>query len=489
MKPLYVAGASFWAVAPEVILAVGGMIVLLSASFLRPQARSVPTILSVLFLIAGGLAAVLAIASDAYPSAAFDGTIALDGFATFLKVTVALGALVTVLASQHYLDAEGGSPGEYLGLVLFAASGMMLMSSASDLIVIFIALETFSLAFYVLAAYRKRRLDSQEGALKYFLTGSFSSAFFLYGTALVFGFAGTTRLAGVANAVQGSSAPRGLLVAGLGLLIVGLGFKVGAVPFHMWAPDVYQGSPAPASGFMAAGAKVAGFAAMLRILMTAFDSAVSDWRPILTGLAVLTMLLGSIVAVAQTNVKRMLAYSSIAHSGFLLTGVAAANSRGISGSLFYLLAYTFSIIGAFAVVYAIGRPGEHRVTLDDYRGLGAREPFLAGAFALFLISLAGIPPTAGFWAKFEVFSAAVSAGQTPLVVLGVLASAVAAFFYLRVIVLMFLEESPEWDGTPAPSAAFSMGLAILVAGAVVVIVGVLPGLLLKLAADSLLLFR
>jgi NADH-quinone oxidoreductase subunit N len=255
----------------------------------------------------------------------------------------------------------------------------------------------------------------------------------------------------------------------------------------MWTPDAYQGSPAPVSGFMAAGSKIAGFAVLFRVMVATFPTIASDWRPVVAALAVLTMAFGGVVAIAQANVKRMLAYSSIAHSGFLLVGVASANPRGISGSLFYLATYAITILGAFAVVYAVGRPGEDRVNLDGYRGLWSTQPFLAGILALLLISLAGVPPTAGFWAKFEIFSAAWDAGQPLLVVIGVLASAIAAFFYLRVIVLMFLEEPREWVGRSPPTAP-GVGAALVAAAAVVVAFGVLPTPLIELARGSRLVF-
>lgn len=481
-----VPGVNLAAVAPEVVLSAGGLLLLLVGAGLR---RRRPRLLSgavLAILLAAALASLPALGRS---ELAFDGAVALDGFATFLKLVLLAGGAVAVLISHPFLDEEDLPATEYFGLVLLATAGMMLMVAAADLILVFLALETFSLSFYVLAAFRRRRLDSQEGALKYFLTGSFASAFFLYGVALVYGGTGTTRLAGVAQFLATSPADERLLAgAGLALLLVGLAFKVAAVPFHMWTPDVYQGSPAPAVGFMAAGSKVAGFAVLLRALVAAFPVLVSDWRPVLTGIAVATMVLGSVVAVAQTNVKRMLAYSAIAHSGFLLIGVLASNARGISGSLFYLGIYTFAILGSFAVVYAVGGKGEEKVSLADYRGLWSDRPFLAAVFALLLISLAGIPPTAGFWAKVEVFFAAAEAGQIPIVVVGVLTSAIAAFFYLRVIVLMFLEEPGVWAPRPAPTVP-PIGAALLVAAAVVVALGVLPTPLLEAARSATLVFR
>jgi NADH-quinone oxidoreductase subunit N len=481
---LIVPGVSLLAIGPEMVLGVGGLGVLIWAAGFRSRRPHLVAAASLFVLAAAAGAALLGVGRQFL---AFDDTVALDGFATFFKLVLVAVASVAVLASLHFLDAERAPAPEFYGLMILATAGMMLMASATDLILVFLALETFSLAFYVLAAYR-RRLDSQEGSLKYFLTGSFSSAFFLYGVALIYGGTGTTRLVAIAEALSlGAVLDQTLLASGVALVLVGLSFKVAAVPFHMWTPDAYQGSPAPVSGFMAAGSKIAGFAVLLRVMVATFPSMASDWRPVVAALAVLTMAFGGVVAIAQANVKRMLAYSSIAHSGFLLVGVASANPRGISGSLFYLATYAITILGAFAVVYAVGRPGEDRVNLDGYRGLWSTQPFLAGILALLLISLAGVPPTAGFWAKFEIFSAAWDAGQPLLVVIGVLASAIAAFFYLRVIVLMFLEEPREWVGRSPPTAP-GVGAALVAAAAVVVAFGVLPTPLIELARGSRLVF-
>jgi NADH-quinone oxidoreductase subunit N len=483
---LTIPGVSLAAIAPEVILSGGALLVLIVGAGLKRQRPHVLAAVSVVFLAGAAVAAALGGGEQRF---AFDSAIALDGFSTFFKIVLALIAIVAVLASSSFLDSERAPATEYFGLLMLGTAGMMLMTAASDLITIFLALETFSLALYVLAAFRRSRLDSQEGALKYFLTGSFSSAFFLFGVALIYGGIGSTRLSAISRRISaGDVLNEPLLMAGLALLIVGLAFKVAAVPFHMWTPDAYQGSPAPVSGFMAAGSKVAGFAALLRILMAAVPELVTAWRPVIAALAILTMIVGAVVAVVQTNVKRMLAYSSIAHSGFVLTGVAAANERALSGSLFYLAVYTFVILGSFAVVYAVGNPGEDRVELKHYRGLWSSRPFLAGALALLLISLAGVPPTAGFWAKFEVFAAAADAGLYPLVVIGVITSAIAAIFYLRVIVQMFLEEAPEWVGQPVGTLV-STGTALLICSAVVVILGVFPAPLLDFARSATLLTR
>ena len=385
----------------------------------------------------------------------FSGMIAADNFAVFSKVTLAIFGVLTVWLSREYLTREGIEESEFYSLAMFAVAGMMLMVAASDLIVMFIALETFSLALYVMVGFRRRSLASQESAMKYFLLGAFSSAFFLLGIALAYGAAGTTNFYSVVPgdpslfaSVNSSPENIGLLVVAAGFLMVGLGFKVAAVPFHMWTPDAYQGAPSPVTGFMAASSKLAGFAALVRVLDATLFGLRTDWRPLVIGISIATMVVGSVLAVVQEDVKRMLAYSSIAHAGFVLTAVVATSDRGVSGSLFYLATYGLTVLGGFAVVALISGREEKRVRLVDLKGLFFERPVLAGAFTLFMLSLAGVPLTSGFVAKLVVFGAAVEAGYTWLVVIGVLASAIAAFFYLRVLVVMYMQESDE----PAPTA-------------------------------------
>jgi NADH-quinone oxidoreductase subunit N len=481
-----VPGANLRAVAPEGILAAGGMVLLIAGAGFRKRR---PGFLAVATLIILALAGAAALLGAGRSEGAFDNRIALDGFATFFKVLLVAAAAVAVATAYAYLRQEEAPQPELFALVLFSTAGMMLMASAADLLVIFVALETFSLAFYVLSAYRRNRRDSQEASLKYFLTGSFASAFLLYGIALTYGALGTTRVLGLGALPAGAVPARGLLPVGLALVLVGLGFKASAVPFHMWTPDVYQGAPAPLVGFMAAGAKIAAFAAALRVLTTGFPMLQAQWRPAVVVVAVLTMVLGSVVAVVQSNVKRMLAYSAIAHSGYLLIGVAAGTPQGVPASVFYLAAYSFTILGAFAVVYAVGGPGEQRVTVEDYRGLGSRRPWLAVALALMLISLAGVPPTIGFWAKFEVFGAGVAAGLTPLVVVGVLTSAVAAFFYLRLVGVMFLDESEQWATDVRERTAPGLGAAVVVVSLAVAVVGLIPQPLIDLARHATFAIR
>jgi NADH-quinone oxidoreductase subunit N len=372
---------------------------------------------------------------------------------------------------------------------MFAVSGMLLFPAANDLLTMFVALEVLSLPLYLLCGMaRRRRLLSQEAALKYFLLGAFSSAFFLFGSALVYGFAGSLLLSDIDAALGARVGQEGLLLAGVGLIAVGLMFKVGAAPFHAWTPDVYQGAPTPVTGFMAACTKVAAFGAMARIFYVAFGGMRTDWQPMFWAIAILTMVVGVVIALTQTDVKRMLAYSSIAHAGFILTGLVAADSTGTAAVLFYLAAYGFATVGAFAVVTLVRDAGGEATHLAKWAGLGKRAPILAATFALFLLAFAGIPLTSGFVGKLVVFSAAIEAGALPLVIVGVVASAIAAFFYVRVIVLMFFSE-PASDGptVAVPSAWTTVGIALGVAATVAL--GILPGPLLELAQQASVFVR
>jgi NADH-quinone oxidoreductase subunit N len=349
---------------------------------------------------------------------------------------------------------------------------MTLIAVAADLIVVFLALEILSLALYVLTGL-STRLGSVEGAMKYFLLGAFSSAFFLFGVAMAYGATGTTRLADVATALAGRTDDLALALAATGLLVVGFAFKVSAVPFHMWTPDVYQGAPTAVTAFMSAGTKVAAFAALIRVLNVALQPMTIDWRPLVWGLAALSVVAGSVLAIAQTDIKRLLAYSGIATAGFVLTGLVAAGEVGIGAALYYLGAYALTILGAFGVVMLVSARGEQRTSLSSYAGLGRRSPVLAGLLTLFLISLTGIPPTAGFVAKVSVFRAATEAGAWPLALIGVVASVVAAYFYLRVIVLMYMHEP---DGDAETDETMVPRLVVAVPAVLVLVLGVFPGL-------------
>jgi NADH-quinone oxidoreductase subunit N len=373
--------------------------------------------------------------------------------------------------------------------MMFSIGGMLLFPASNDLVTMFVALEVLSLPLYLLCGLaRRRRLLSQEAALKYFMLGAFSSGFFLYGIALTYGFAGSMNLGDIAEAVTGRIGGQALLLAGIGLMAVGMLFKVGAAPFHAWTPDVYQGAPTPITAFMGSATKVSAFGALLRVFYVSFGGLGWDWRPVAWAVAILTMVIGSVFAVTQTDVKRMLAYSSVAHAGFILVGVIALNRAGLSGSLFYLAAYGLTTIGAFGILTLVRDPDGEATHLSRWAGLGRRSPLVAGVFALFLLALAGIPLTSGFTGKFAVFSAAVSGGATPLVVVGAIASAVAAFFYVRVIVLMFFAE-PLPDGPVVVVPGSATAAALAVAAAVTVVLGVFPQPVLDLANHAVPFLR
>ena len=410
---------------------------------------------------------------------AFRGMVVLDSYALFFNIVIGYAVGLVLLLSMDYIRREGQEAGEFYILILLSALGMMLMASAGDLIMVFLGLETMSLALYVLAGFFRTRIEAGEASMKYFLMGAFASGFFLYGIALIFGATGTTNLDRIANAVAAGAGRDPLLVIGFGLLLVGFGFKISSVPFHMWAPDAYEGAPTSIAALIATGSKAAAFAALLRVLLTAVRGAPLDWPLLLWGLAVISMTLGNVVALAQQNLKRMLAYSSIAHVGYMLVGVVAGGSLGNGSVLFYLLVYTFTTAGAFGVILLLERDGREAVQLGDYGGLAARHPLPALALAIFLLSLIGIPPTAGFVGKFYLFGAAVKSGYVWLAVIGVLNSAVAAYYYLRLIVFMYMRE-PEGPPTVlAPSLSGTLALVVALWG--VVQLGVVPGPLFDLA--------
>jgi NADH-quinone oxidoreductase subunit N len=416
--------------------------------------------------------------------------VVVDGFSVFFMVLVCATVVLGALLADGYLRREELEGPEYYVLMLLSASGGILMAEANDLIVVFLGLEILSIALYVLAGYYRRKAESQEAAIKYFVLGAFSSAFFLYGVALVYGATGSTNLGEISNLLRERPFTNGVLLAGFAFLLVGLGFKVAAVPFHMWTPDVYQGAPTPVTGFMAAGAKAAGFAALLRIFFSTFGPERLDWQPIVWAMAVATLLVGSVLAIVQTDIKRMLAYSSISHAGYVLVGLQAGTDRGVAGSLFYLLAYTFMVLGSFGIVTLVGRKGDERHSLDTYRGLAARRPVLALVFTVFLLAQAGVPLTSGFLAKFYVIGAAVDSHSYALAVIAMLAAVIAAFFYLRVIVVMYMggdtaaADAPPADPIRVPLAA---GAALAVTLAFTLVVGFLPSVVIEFARDATLL--
>ena len=485
MQPIAPPELVFQPILPEVILA-GAAILILLADAIRPlRNRAALAFMAMAGVVGAAVATVFLWNFDSEDTpTVLGGMVATDRFSVFFRLVVLASAAVAILLSAHYLQRTHDARGEYYALLLFASSGMTLLTAAADLIVVFLALEVLSLSLYVMVGISRRRMASQEASLKYFLLGAFSSAFFLYGIALAYGATGTTSLAGIADELSGRFEDLPLVLAAAGLLAVGFGFKVAAVPFHMWTPDVYQGAPTPVTAFMAAGTKVAGFAALIRVATVALGPLGWNIMPVLAGLAALTMVAGSILAIAQDDVKRMLAYSSIAHAGFVLVGVGALNQQGISGAMFYLLAYAAMIMGAFGVVILVSRIGEDRTTLRSYRGIGRTNPGLAAVLALFLLSLAGIPPTAGFIAKVLVFQAAVDAGLAWLVVLAVVASVIAAFFYIRVLVFMYMEEPEDREAVPAGAApAWALGVTAVAT----LLLGVFPSLVLGSIGDAAVL--
>jgi len=475
------------ALLPEVVLSVWAMLVLLVDVFQKgdkpgPSRSSIPQLTGVGVLLAAAANGWLA----TLPAGEVGGAIAIDGFRIFTNFVFLLAVLFFLLISDRYLEREHMRLGELYVLVLFATVGMMVFAGTTDLMLVFIGLELMSVPVYVLTGANRRDVRSAEGALKYFLLGAFSSAFFLFGVALVFGATGTTNLGEIALAVgvDGIGAGRMLLI-GVAMLAVGFGFKVAAVPFHMWTPDAYEGAPAPVTGFMAAAVKAAAFAAFLRVFLTAFPGLYDQWDAMAVWLAIATMVTANLIALVEGNVKRMLAYSSIAHAGYLLVALAAASALGAAAFLFYALVYTVMTMGAFAVVIAVGGPGESRLDLDAYSGLGWRRPLLGIVMTIFLLSLAGFPFTAGFIGKFFLLRAAVERGLVLLAVVLVMASLASYWYYLRVAWYMWFREAPE----PAPDQAtpeVSNGLrfALALAAATILVLGVFPGGLLTIVERS-----
>jgi NADH-quinone oxidoreductase subunit N len=480
------------AIAPALLLTAAGIVLLLSEAFLESGRRGYQGWLSAAFA-AAGLALSLALLGGAGgpPREAFGGAASADGFGYFISATVCLGLLLSSLSAAGNLRELGAERGEFYALAHFAGAGMILLGQAADLLVAFVALEVMSVATYALAAYLRRGGRPAEAAFKYFILGAFSSAIFLYGVALIYGATGNTGLKQIAAAAAGGGV---LLKAGAALLAVGFAFKVAAVPFHMWAPDVYQGSATPVTSFMAVSVKAAAFAALARAFTVALGEQAlgpTGWLEPLAWLALLTMVVGNLLALPQRSVKRMLAYSSIAHAGYLLVGIAAAaktvaRGEAIEALLFYLVAYTLTAAGAFAVVAALERrEGPEADDLQRYAGLSARHPLLAAAMAIFMVSLGGIPPTAGFIAKLVVFKAAVSAELYTLAIVGVLTSLAGAYYYLRVVVWMYMR--PAEAGEPEAARSSAAALALAIGALAVVALGVLPDPLAQLAASAGLL--
>jgi NADH-quinone oxidoreductase subunit N len=464
---------------PALIVAITGMAVLLAQAF-SPRGKTPPSaVLSLAGLGTALLSVLLLCRGPRYGlGASTGGAVSADAFALFLQALVLCIGVLVVLLSPAYLRATGFGRGEYYSLVLFSIVGMLGLVSTTELISLFVALEIMSVALYALTAMRRDQIESQEAAIKYFVTGAFSSAFFLYGIAMLFGVAGSTSLGRIASAAA-SPGHEGLAIVGAGLLLVGLGFKVASVPFHMWAPDVYEGAPTTVTAFMSAGVKAAAFGALIRIFGAALPGLQDRWQPAVAALAVLTMVVGNLGALSQTSVKRMLAWSSVAHAGYLLTALVAAPRVAAEAVLFYLVGYAAVNLGGFGAIAALARDGREPIGLDDLSGLARRRPALAAALTVYLVSLTGVPISAGFVGKFYLFGAAVGAGHVTLAIVGVVMSVVSAYYYLRVVVHMYMKE-PTGEDAWSPLTA-GAAVALFVSVVVVLGLGVYPTPLLDLA--------
>jgi NADH-quinone oxidoreductase subunit N len=468
--------ADYLRILPEIVLTVFGMIVMVLDPWMdeRGSQRTLGTI-----ALVGSLAALAAtLFQSQYPGLGFWNMVRVDSFSVFFHFLVAAVTAVVILTSYEYMQVQRIRAGEYYALVLFGAVGMSLMSSAVELVLIFIALEISSISTYILAGFRRRAAISSESSVKYFLLGSFATAFFLYGVALMFGATGSTSISVIGDALRSGDIPI-LAYVGVAFMFVGLGFKVAAAPFHVWTPDVYEGAPAPVVGFMSTAPKAAVFAVLLRIMFEA-DAPGRLW--LIWVAAALSMTVGNLGALVQDNVKRLLAYSSIAQAGYMLIAFAALPNNGIPAVMFYTAAYAAMNVGAFAVISHIAGEGERYVTLEDYEGLGRRSPLLAAILTIFLLSLIGIPITGGFFAKFYVFSAALQANLVGLVIIGVLNSALASYYYLRLIVVMYMREARE--EVPVSPIPLGLGAALAISVAATIYLGVLPGRLLDYAART-----
>jgi len=472
---------------PEIILIASGTLLMVLDVILRKQAQEIYGHLSLAALLAAALAA---ISANGSPGSAFSNLLVVDGFATFFRLLVIGVGFLTVLASYRYLRRENAEAGEYHALLLFSVCGQCVMVSANELILIFIGLEISSISSYVMAGYLRDDKRANEAALKYFLLGSFATAFFLYGVALVYGETGVTQLTEIRAAlISGHGAPSPVLLGiTAALMFVGLAFKVSGAPFQIWAPDVYQGAPSPVSGFLSAGPKAAAFAIFLRIFSTAFAPIGDDWLPLVWVSALLSMTIGNFAALTQSNIKRLLGYSSIAHAGYVLVAVAAQSQVGAAAAMFYLAAYALMNIGAFAVVAHLSGKGERYLSVDDFAGLGARQPGTAALLSIFLLSLIGVPLTGGFFGKFYIFKAALDSHLVWLTVLGLLNSAVAAYYYLRILVVMYFREPSDAIAELEPLPP-GLRAALVIPAVGTLALGIFPAWVLDFAGKSSNLIR
>lgn len=465
------------AILPILVLLGGAIVLLVVGSLLPRRARSPWHAVAAIAIAAGSIAAWIPLwfrVRDDGPMLVVADALRIDGLSVMLGVVISVGVILASLLADDYLRREKLQGAEAYVLLLLSAAGGQLMAASNDLLVLFISLEILSISVYVLAGIHVRRARSGEAAMKYLVLGGVSSAFLLYGVALVYGATGSTNLTAIRGFLAANLLTNDLLLlAGFAMILVGLAFKVAAAPFHAWAPDVYDGSPSPVVAYMASGVKVAGFAALLRVFVEGFGAYRLDWQPLVYLVAVATLLVGSVLSVQQTNVKRLLAYSSISHAGFMLLGVQAATPEGLEATLFYLATYTFTVAGAFGVVTVVGRRGDNAHDLSDYRGLGTRAPLLAFAFLVFLLAQAGVPFTSGFLAKFFVIGAAVDAGSTWLALTAMVASVISAYAYLKVVLAMYAEDADA--DAPRPRVPVGARLAIGVSVIATIGLGVVPG--------------
>jgi len=474
--------AEYYRILPEIILTVTGTIVMFLEAVLSDWQKRIFAPLALAGLTASMVAA---IAANGSPGSAFHDMLIVDGFATFFRVLVIAVGMLAVFASTEYLKRESHPGGEFYALILFSVAGQCIMATANELIMIFIGLEISSIASYILAGYLRDDARNNESALKYFLLGSFATAFLLFGVAWIYGFTGTTNLAEIRRQLEMPGGPS-LLVTGTAaaLMFVGFGFKISAAPFQVWAPDVYQGAPAPVSAFLSVGPKAAAFAILLRTYFTAFAPAAQQWVPVLWACALATMIVGNFAAIQQSNIKRLLAYSSIAHAGYVLVAVTAHSEIGSAAAMFYLAAYAFTNFGAFAVVTHVARKGERYTKIEDFAGLAQRQPAMAAMLTIFLLSLIGVPLTGGFFGKFYIFKAALDSHLVWLTVLGLLNSAVAAYYYLRILVVMYMKD-PE-PGEALPAAGPALQIAVYGSAIATLVLGIFPSFVLDFASKAAL---
>lgn len=456
---------------PEIVMTVLSLVVLMADLVFRR--KETVAMLSIITM------AVVTYMVPLSSGITFNGMFIGDGYSMFFKLLFGINVLLTILLSIRYLSVERVNFGEYYSLILFSTLGMMIMASAGDLIVLYLGLELMALSTYILAGFIRYDVKSNEASLKYFLLGAFSSGFLLYGTALIYGLTGTTDIAKIAGYIaQNSLLENPVLLISMIMFAVAFSFKIAAVPFHMWAPDAYEGAPTSVTAFMSVGPKAAGFAVMGRVFLIAFGSAKTEWSMVLIPIAILTMGVGNIVALSQTNIKRMLAYSSIAHAGYALLGIIAGTGDGISSVMSYMMIYAFMNMGAFAVIIMLRSEGFKGDNISDYEGLAKTHPLAAALMLIFMFSLTGIPPTAGFMGKFYVFMSAINAGYMWLVIIAVIFSAISAYFYLRIVMLMYMKEPKE---TVALTTSPALGLALAIATAGVIIIGIMPSAVVNFA--------